>query len=140
VSQDHAMRGFLIHLGIFVVVVGALAALNLYRNPDHIWFIWVLAGWGIGLAAYDLALLLQRTGRREAIFTDERKRGFLIHLFVYLAVNALLIVVNLLTRPDYYWFLIPLVGWGLLLATHAYATLNRRGGGGRSASRTGVKI
>jgi hypothetical protein len=28
-SQDHAMRRFLIHLGIFVVVVGALAALNL---------------------------------------------------------------------------------------------------------------
>jgi 2TM domain len=41
--------------------------------------------------------------RREAIFTDERKRGFLIHLFVYLAVNVPLIVVNLLTTPDYYW-------------------------------------
>jgi predicted membrane channel-forming protein YqfA (hemolysin III family) len=140
VSQDHAMRGFLIHLGIFVVVVGALATLNLYWNSDHIWFIWVLAGWSSGLAAHDLALLLRRPGRREAIFTDERKRGFLIHLFVYLAVNALLIVVNLLTRPHYYWFLIPLVGWGLLLATHAYATFYRRRGGGRSASRTGAKI
>jgi hypothetical protein len=48
-------------------------------------------------------------------------------------------VVNLLTTPDYYWFLIPLVGWGLLLAAHAYATLNRRRGGGWSASRTGAK-
>ena len=48
---DPAMRGFIIHLCIFVVVVGGLAALNLYRHPDHIWFIWVLAGWGIGLAA-----------------------------------------------------------------------------------------
>jgi hypothetical protein len=28
-SRDHAMRGFLIQLGIFVVVVGSLAALNL---------------------------------------------------------------------------------------------------------------
>jgi hypothetical protein len=108
--QDHAIRGFLIHLGIFVVVVSALAALNLYRNPDRIWFIWVLAGWGIGVAAHDLALLLQRTSRREAIFTDKRKRGFLIHLFVYLAVNALLIVVNLLYSAGYYWFLFPLVG------------------------------
>src|SRR5271169_5144969 len=102
------MRGFVVHLSILVVVVGALAALNLYRNPDHPWFVWVLAGWGIGLAAHDLALLLQRTGRREAIFTDKRKRGFLIHLFVYVAVNALLIVFNLLYTPNYYWFLFPL--------------------------------
>jgi hypothetical protein len=140
VSQDHAIRGFLIHLGLFVGVVGTLAALNLYRTPDHIWFIWVLAGWGIGLAAHDLALLLQRTGRREAIFTDERKRGFLIHLFVYLAVNVLLIVVNLLITPDHYWFLFPLVGWGLALAAHVYAVFYRGRGGARSAARTGAKI
>ena len=79
--QDRAMRAFVIHLGIFVLVVSLLAAINLYRNPDHIWFIWVLAGWGIGVAAHDLALLLQRTGRKEAIFTDARVRGFFIHLF-----------------------------------------------------------
>jgi hypothetical protein len=132
--QDHAIRGFLIHLGIFVVVVSALAALNLYRNPDRIWFIWVLAGWGIGVAAHDLALLLQRTSRREAIFTDKRKRGFLIHLFVYLAVNALLIVVNLLYSAGYYWFLFPLVGWGVALAAHAYAAFYRGRGSARSSS------
>jgi 2TM domain-containing protein len=136
--QDHAMRGFVIHLGIFVVVVGLLAALNLYRHPDHIWFIWVLAGWGIGVAAHDLALLVQRIGRHEAIFTDERKRGFLIHLFVYVAVNVLLVVVNLLYTPDYYWFLFPLIAWGLVLAAHAYVTFYR-GGNARSATRTGEK-
>jgi hypothetical protein len=135
--RDHAMRGFIIHLCIFVVVVGLLAALNLYRRPDHIWFIWVLAGWGIGLAAHDLALLLQRTGRHDSIFTDERKRSFIIHLFVYLAVNALLIVVNLLYTPQYYWFLFPLIGWGLLLAAHAYITFYRRRGDARSSSGAG---
>ena len=41
-SRDHATRGFLIHLGVYVLVVGLLAALNLYRNPDDLWFIWVL--------------------------------------------------------------------------------------------------
>jgi hypothetical protein len=47
-------------------------------------------------------------------------------LFVYVAVNALLIVVNLLYTPHYYWFLFPLIGWGLLLAAHAYITFYRR--------------
>ena len=124
--QDPAMRAFIIHLGIFVLVIGVLVAINLYRSPDHIWFIWVLAGWGIGVAAHDLALLLQRTGRREAIFTDKRKRTFLIHLFVYVAVNALLIVVNLLYTPGYHWFLLPLIGWGLLVAAHGYLAYFRQ--------------
>jgi 2TM domain len=137
-SQAHATRGFLIHFSVFVVVVGSLAALNLYHST-YIWFIWVLAGWGIGVAAHDLALLLRAPVWREAIFTDERKRGFLIHLFVYLAVNVPLMVVNLLTTPDYYWFLLPLVGWGLALAAHAYAVFYSGRGGARSAARAGVK-
>ena len=52
--RDHATRGFLIHLGVYVLVVGLLAALNLYRNPGNLWFIWVLLGWGIGVAAHGL--------------------------------------------------------------------------------------
>lgn len=133
-SRDHATRGFLIHLGVYVLVVGLLAALNLYRNPGNLWFIWVLIGWGIGVSAHALAIFLQRSERREKIFTDKRKRSFLVHLFVYVAVNVLLIVVNLLYTPGYYWFLFPLIGWGLLLAAHAYAAFYR----GRGAARTGV--
>ena len=125
-SQDHAMRGFVIHLSIFVIVVGLLAALHLYRNPQKIWFIWVLAGWGIGVAAHDLALLMRRSGRQEAIFADPKARGFFIHLFVYLAVNALLIVVNVIYDPDYYWFLFPLLGWGIGLAAHALLVFRER--------------
>ena len=83
--RDHATRGFLIHLGVYVLVVGLLAALNLYRNPGNLWFIWVLLGWGIGVAAHGLAVLFQRSGRREEIFTDIRKRSFLVHLFAYVA-------------------------------------------------------
>jgi predicted membrane channel-forming protein YqfA (hemolysin III family) len=127
-SRDHAIRGFLIHLGVYVLVVGLLAALNLYRNPDHLWFVWVLIGWGIGVAAHGLAMVLRRSGRREAIFTDPRKRSFLVHLFIYVAVNALLIAVNLLRSPHYYWFLYPLISWGLVLVAHAYFAFYRRRG------------
>jgi hypothetical protein len=124
--NDSAMRAFVIHLGVFVAVNIGFATLNLMRNPQHIWFIWVLAGWGIGLAAHDLALLLKRTPRREAIFADPAVRRFFIHAFVYLAVNTLLIVVNLLATPDRYWFYWPLLGWGVVLAAHAYVTFYRR--------------
>jgi predicted membrane channel-forming protein YqfA (hemolysin III family) len=124
--KDPAMRAFVIHLAIFVLVVSGLAAINLLRRPDHIWFIWVLAGWGIGVAGHDLALLLARTPRREAILTDPAVRGFFIHAFVFVAVNALLIVVNLIASPGFYWFYWPLLGWGIVLAAHGYLVFHRR--------------
>lgn len=130
--NDPAMRAFVIHLGVFVVVNIGFAALNLMRNPEHIWFIWVLAGWGIGLAGHDLALLLKRTPRREAIFSDPAVRKFFIHAFVYLAVNTLLIVVNLLATPNRYWFYWPLLGWGVVFAAHAYVTFYRRSAAAKS--------
>jgi hypothetical protein len=126
------MRAFVIHLGIFVAVNIGFATLNLMRNPQHIWFIWVLAGWGIGLAAHDLALLLKRTPRREAIFSDPEVRRFFLHAFVYVSVNTLLIVVNLFTSPTLYWFYWPLLGWGVALAAHGYVVFHRRSAAAKS--------
>ena len=68
----------------------------------------------------------RRSDRTEPIFTDRRVRGFFVHLFTYVAVNVLLIIVNLLYMPTYYWFLFPLIGWGLLVAAHAYVVFHRR--------------
>jgi fatty acid desaturase len=49
------LRGFLIHLTVFIVVIVGLGALNLIRNPAHPWFLWVLFGWGIAIVVHDLA-------------------------------------------------------------------------------------
>ena len=57
--SEPPMRGFLVHLTIFVLVIVGLAALNLIRNPAHPWFIWVLFGWGIALAIHDVLLLIK---------------------------------------------------------------------------------
>ncbi len=57
--SEPPLRGFLIHLTVFVVVIGGLAALNLTRNPAHPWFLWVLIAWGIALAGHDLLLLVK---------------------------------------------------------------------------------
>ena len=49
----------------------------------------------------------------------EAKFGFYSHLAVYMAVNTLLIVINLSTSPYYLWFKWPLIGWGIGLFVHA---------------------
>ena len=92
---------------------------------------WVLIGWGIGVAAHGLAIFLARSRRREAIFRDPRMRGLTVHLFVFVPVNALLLTLNLLYSPGYYWFLYPLLGcgWGALLAAHSLLVFQRRGKG-----------
>ncbi len=48
----------------------------------------------------------------------EAKLGFSIHLLVYVAVNALLIIINMSTSPEYLWFIWPLAGWGIGLFFH----------------------
>jgi hypothetical protein len=48
----------------------------------------------------------------------EAKIGFYIHLAVYLGVNLLLIIINLLNAPHYLWFKWPLMGWGIGLFFH----------------------
>jgi hypothetical protein len=47
--------------------------------------------------------------------------GFYIHLAVFIAVNILLIFINLSTSTDRLWFKWPLLGWGVGLVFHAVA-------------------
>jgi hypothetical protein len=63
--NEPPLRGFLIHLTVFIVVIVGLAALNLIRNPSHPWFLWVLLAWGIAIAVHDLLLLIKSRPKRE---------------------------------------------------------------------------
>jgi 2TM domain len=63
--SEPPLRGFLIHLTVFIVVIVGLAALNLIRNPSHPWFLWVLFAWGIAIAVHDLLLLTKSRPKRE---------------------------------------------------------------------------
>lgn len=42
--------GFKRHMIVFGVVNAGLAALNLLTQPQHLWFVYPLAGWGLALA------------------------------------------------------------------------------------------
>lgn len=60
---------------------------------------------------------LVRIARRRA----GRKFGFLAHLAVFIAVNALFLVINQSTTPDFAWSPIPLGGWAIGLSIHGLA-------------------
>ncbi len=65
----------------------------------------------------------QRARRRV-----EAKIGFYIHLAVYVGVNILLVIVNLLTSPQYLWFIWPLIGWGIGVFFHGMSIFVFSGG------------
>lgn len=48
------VKGFYIHLAQYVVVIAALAVLNLFVSPQHVWVQWVALGWGIGVLLHGL--------------------------------------------------------------------------------------
>ena len=49
IEVEDARRSFFAHLAAYMIVNTFLIFVNLYTSPDHLWFPWVLAGWGIGL-------------------------------------------------------------------------------------------
>lgn len=56
--------------------------------------------------------------RQWAIRRIRAKRGFWIHLSVYLAVNALLVVIWATTTAAYFWPVWPILGWGIGVVAH----------------------
>lgn len=53
-KQVKEIKGFYVHLFIFIVVLIFLIFINLKYTPEYLWFIWTLGGWGIGLLFHGL--------------------------------------------------------------------------------------
>lgn len=64
-------------------------------------------------------------------YTDEQKyirakkkveniKGFYANLFAYVIVITFLIGVNLKFSPEFHWFWLPIIGWGIGLIFHAF--------------------
>ena len=50
-GASSSAQGLRIHALVFVIVMIANVVINLLTGPPW-WFLWVLLGWGIGLAAH----------------------------------------------------------------------------------------
>jgi len=75
---------------------------------------------------------LWRSAAEQRAYNDARRRvrslrAFYIHAMIYLAVNAVLVGMNLLTAPHRPWSGAPLVGWGIALVVHGVMTWSRVG-------------
>ncbi|KAF2509339.1 2TM domain-containing protein [Flavobacterium zhairuonense] len=45
-------------------------------------------------------------------------KGFYEHLTVFILVTAILIFINLMTSPEYLWFIWCIMGWGIGVVIH----------------------
>jgi len=67
--------------------------------------------------AEEISLEEYKKAYREIVSEDEKK-GFSVHLVVYVLVNAMLIAINFIYSPETIWFFYPLIGWGIGISMH----------------------
>jgi hypothetical protein len=64
--------------------------------------------------------------RKQAIAQLKKKRDFSTHVFIYVAVNAMLIVIWAVTGAGVFWPIFPIVGWGIGVAANAWDVYRRK--------------
>ena len=65
-----------------------------------------------------LNMPLNEKAYRKAKKRVNRKKGFYKHLTSFVIVNTFLFCLNLVTSPGDWWFIFPLMGWGIGLTSH----------------------
>ena len=59
----------------------------------------------------------------------EGRISFYVHAAIYVLVNTMLIIMNLVYARDVLWFFFPLVGWGIGLTMHYLFAVRFAGSG-----------
>ena len=66
-----ALKGFYVHLGVYVTVNLFLFLLNIIASPDSLWFHWPLLGWGIAIVLHAFSVF--GSGRPLGAEWEEKK-------------------------------------------------------------------
>jgi 2TM domain-containing protein len=64
--------------------------------------------------------------REQAILRLKKKRDFRTHIFIYVLVNAMLVVIWAVTGSGFFWPVFPIVGWGIGVAANAWDVYARK--------------
>jgi 2TM domain len=70
-----ALKGFYIHLSVFVLVLAGLLVVNILTGGPW-WVAWVFLGWGVGVLAHGLALSA-RSSRAIAAWEQRKLEAYL---------------------------------------------------------------
>ena len=70
-----ALKGFYVHLIVFVLVMLGLVVVNALTGGPW-WVIWVFLGWGIGVAAHAV-MVMGRTSRAVADWEERQLRKYM---------------------------------------------------------------
>jgi hypothetical protein len=70
--------------------------------------------------------------REQAIKRIKAKNDFIVHLLIYLTINAMIVFTWAFTWTGFFWPIFPIVLWGIGLVAHAYQVY---GGPGYSEER-----
>jgi hypothetical protein len=65
--------GFKLHAAAFVLVNAMLAAINYATSPATLWFVYPLAGWGLGILLHAGLLRRRANGGRRLFVSEARK-------------------------------------------------------------------
>lgn len=68
---------------------------------------------------------------RQARKRVRELKDFYSHLAIFLVVNACLVAMNLLSSPESFWAIWPLLGWGIGLLSHAVSVFGLFGIGNK---------
>lgn len=64
--------------------------------------------------------------RDQALERLKKKRDFRGHVFIYVAVNAMLVVIWAVTGSGFFWPIFPILGWGVGVAANAWDVYGRK--------------
>ncbi|MDX1414694.1 MAG: 2TM domain-containing protein [Candidatus Promineifilaceae bacterium] len=70
-ERVETLRGFYIHLTVYVIVNLFLFLLNIFVSPDTLWFYWPLLGWGIAIVLHAVSVF--GSGRMSSANWEEKK-------------------------------------------------------------------
>ena len=55
-KQVKEIKGFYVHLLVFIAVNIFLIFINLKYSPEHLWFFWTTMGWDVGVLFHGLGV------------------------------------------------------------------------------------
>jgi transcriptional regulator with XRE-family HTH domain len=117
----------------FVLLIAMLWTINLLTNPHYLWAIFPTIGLSFAMLFIALSALSPNDAGEPTLLDSIDKsmasapvapppytRNTLIIEFVrYLLVIGMLLVINFMISPEYFWVKWPALGWGIMLASKA---------------------